>query len=161
MTKTRTEIKPMTFRLVEKYLNQLRYHRWYDVTSVITESVRNIAGMIVTQPSLPHCHLLHHKFHMDWPEIAPGPSRWQTGDEQPRYDTLCSWIIVSNAVWTSVCWYFQLRQLYYIQPAPSVPGTLWDKKIRLAFQSWDTVWCTSLLGVSQAHSIVYIKPDRK
>jgi hypothetical protein len=26
------------------------------------------------------CHFVHHKSHMDWPGIEPGPPRWEAGD---------------------------------------------------------------------------------
>jgi hypothetical protein len=30
--------------------------------------------------NLSQCHSVHHKFHMDWPGIEPGPPRWEAGD---------------------------------------------------------------------------------
>jgi len=33
---------------------------------------------------LSHCHSVHHKSHMDWPGIEPGPSRWEAGDWPPE-----------------------------------------------------------------------------
>jgi hypothetical protein len=30
-----------------------------------------------SEESLSQCHLVHHKSHMDWAGIEPGPSRWQ------------------------------------------------------------------------------------
>jgi hypothetical protein len=29
--------------------------------------------------NLSQCHLAHHKSHMDWPGIEPGPPRWEAG----------------------------------------------------------------------------------
>jgi hypothetical protein len=29
--------------------------------------------------TLSHCHFAHHKSHMDWPGIEPGPLRWEAG----------------------------------------------------------------------------------
>ena len=29
-----------------------------------------------SEKTLPHCQCVYHKFHMDWPEIEPGSSRW-------------------------------------------------------------------------------------
>jgi hypothetical protein len=30
--------------------------------------------------NLSECHLVHHKSHMDWTGIEPGPPRWEAGD---------------------------------------------------------------------------------
>jgi hypothetical protein len=29
---------------------------------------------------LPQCHFVHHKFNMTWPELEPGPPRWEASD---------------------------------------------------------------------------------
>jgi hypothetical protein len=30
--------------------------------------------------NLLQCHFVHHKFHMTWPELEPGPPWWETDD---------------------------------------------------------------------------------
>jgi hypothetical protein len=34
--------------------------------------------------NLSHCHFVHHKCCMDWPEIETGPLRWQTDNKVPE-----------------------------------------------------------------------------
>jgi hypothetical protein len=33
-----------------------------------------------------HCHFFHHKSHMDWPEIEPVPTKWETGNYNYLYN---------------------------------------------------------------------------
>jgi hypothetical protein len=30
--------------------------------------------------TMSQCYFVHHKSHMDWPGIEPGPPRWEAGD---------------------------------------------------------------------------------
>jgi hypothetical protein len=45
--------------------------------------------------NLSQYHFVHHKFHMDWLGIEPGPPRWEAGDEptEPWHDTVCLFLV--------------------------------------------------------------------
>jgi hypothetical protein len=36
--------------------------------------------IVVVGENLSLGHIVHHKSHMDWPQIKPGPQQWQAGD---------------------------------------------------------------------------------
>jgi hypothetical protein len=36
--------------------------------------------MRIGRGNLPQCHFVHHKFHMTWLGLEPGPTGWEVGD---------------------------------------------------------------------------------
>jgi hypothetical protein len=34
--------------------------------------------------NVPQCNLVHHKSHMTWADLEPGPLRWEVGDKLPE-----------------------------------------------------------------------------
>ena len=47
--------------------------------SSISEMILTWADSSIRKKILSQCNFVHHKPHMDWPGIAPGPLRWKTG----------------------------------------------------------------------------------
>jgi hypothetical protein len=51
--------------------------RWSDTDGKTEEVGKNLS----------HCHVFHHKSHMDGSGCEPGPPQWQAGDNGLRHDT--------------------------------------------------------------------------
>ena len=39
--------------------------------------------------NLSQCHLVHHKFHTDWPRIEPRPPQWPVSSQPPAQPSYC------------------------------------------------------------------------
>jgi hypothetical protein len=49
-----------------------------DMEQLVEWELAGETQVLVENP--PQCHFVHHKSHMTWPEIKPGPQRWEAGD---------------------------------------------------------------------------------
>jgi hypothetical protein len=47
---------------------------------------RLAGGTEVLGGNLPQRHFVHHKSHMTWPGLEPGPPHWETANNRLNYD---------------------------------------------------------------------------
>jgi hypothetical protein len=60
----------MTMMMIVFVLFLVMEHRWNEIDRGKPK---------YSKKNLSQCHFVHHKSHMHWPGIEPGPPRWETG----------------------------------------------------------------------------------